>query len=212
MNEKTNRQESVREQFLLTEMQHVSDAFLRNEEFGEGRLNLLLAIAIGGAAAFTALLTEDDLSTYAIIAAFAGVVLILIFGWQTYRRILARNVETDRLLRSLRLLRSHFVAETDTETLRMLAHSPYTATKPLRSTRKMNPFQSGGLAELTMLLNSFIAAIAATFIVMTLAIRGESDHSVLFAAIAWLVVGYGAYALQVALARRYYRNEERSAQ
>lgn len=209
MNNAVNCHESTRQQFLLTEMQHVTASFLRNEDFGEGRLNLLLAIAVGGAAAFIALLEQNELSSEVLVAAIAGVVLLLLFGWQTFRRILARNVETDQLTRSLRLIRCHFVPQDDSETLRMLAYPPYGESKPPRSQRKMNPFQSdGGLAELTMLLNSFVAAIAVAFSVPALATREGLNGSELFASITGVFVGCFVFGLHVLFARHYYRRKE----
>jgi hypothetical protein len=104
--------------FLIEEYGLVTESLLRNEESGEKRAAFFvtLASAAGGVFAFAFNGKADESLFGKEYAPAAGAVLaavLLLLGWMTVRRLIERDVMTDRHILALRDLRALFLSEAE---------------------------------------------------------------------------------------------------
>ena len=145
--------------FLLAEYQHMCESFLRNEESGEKRAAFFVTLvgAAGGILGFVfgekAQMSRDKI----FVAAAVVAAVLLCFGFLTVRRLIQRNVETDRIIFALRTLRRLFLKETDAKEVPNAFYAPY--AKPELREVKWNSFGKGGWLHTVAFVNALLAFI-----------------------------------------------------
>jgi hypothetical protein len=149
-------------EFLLHEFDREWNFFLSNEEAGDKRVTFLWTLTAALLAGFGALATSDKMGAsenleFLLAFGFLGSALVFVFGWQTFRRVLKRNISTDRAKRNLDKIRTYFLLR-HSKIKSSLPYDPYKTPKPRRF--KTSPFSSGGYAETVALLNSVLAGLA----------------------------------------------------
>src|SRR6266481_7903704 len=94
-------------EFLLKEYEHIAESLLNNEQSGETRVNIFLALAGGITAAFglsdKPLFTGSPEPVAIIVLIFIGVI-----GSFTLLRLVDRNIVTDDFKRKLARIRFYF--------------------------------------------------------------------------------------------------------
>lgn len=156
----SERREARAHELVAAEYGYLTQQFIANEEMGEKRVSLFVALTAGlGAAAVIAaekLLNKSPSSFYLLLAIN---IAWLLFGYLTFLRILHRNITSDRYKEQLQTLRSWFVKQDDVESLKVLPYPPYAPAQPRRSLRFFaSRGGKGGYAELVALINAMIAA------------------------------------------------------
>lgn len=145
--EKENSQTFVKE-FLLAEYNSMRDAFWKNEQTGETRVNWFIGIVSAAAAGMVSLLTaENGLEREQLhIIIIAVLFSLLVFGIVTLFRIIQRNKKTDEYKRACDDIRQIFKNNFADGILK--DYNPFK-----NGTRKF-----GGLADLVSAINALIAA------------------------------------------------------
>ena len=168
--------------FMLEEYKYHLHEFERSEEIGERRVNIFLTLVTAIFGALGIFFKESDYCIKQYILIIIPVLLaMLIFGYLTLVRIVHRNLESHKALRTAGRIRRYF-ADKDWEIVRYLYYGPYD-DKPMREikareikVRNMKvrdmkrvkdyfSFGTGGLVQTVMLINSFIAAVLTALII-----------------------------------------------
>lgn len=149
--------ETPGERFLLAEYQAVQEAFQRNEEMGERRVNLLLTFVGAVLAALTAGFIGEDRKT-AAAASIAGLAALLLFGLSTLARIIRRNLKSTEYLRAAAAIRAYFAQASPEVT----SHLTF-GTTPAKLWRRrvwceLFSLRVGGAADNVELVNGLVAA------------------------------------------------------
>ncbi len=107
-------------EFLLAEYEHMCESFLRNEESGEKRAAFFVTLvgASGGILGFvfgekTLIVPRDKIYLVAGVVAAA----LLCFGFLTVKRLIKRDIETDKIKFALRTLRRLFLTKEEAKAL-----------------------------------------------------------------------------------------------
>ena len=151
--------------FLLAEYQHMCESFLRNEESGEKRAAFFVTL-VGGAGGILGFVFGEkaQMSLDKIFVATAVVAAVLLcFGFLTVRRLIQRNVETDRIIFALRTLRRLFLKKTEAKEVPNAFYAPY--KEPELREVKWNSIGKGGWLHTVAFVNALL-----TFIVVFSAI------------------------------------------
>lgn len=141
------------ENLLLAEYKYFTDAFWKNEEVGERRVNFFITLTTAIIAGIVALVTSEhteakDIQIREVVTvALSGTFL---FGLVTFLRMLQRNHVTDEFKDIIDYLR---------EQLRRRSSSLSEYDLPFRSSK--DRLFRGGLAESIAVMNSFILAVIA---------------------------------------------------
>ena len=145
--------------FLLAEYVHMSESFLRNEESGEKRAAFFVTLvgASGGILGFvfgekTQMRLDQIFLASAVVAA-----VLLCFGFLTVRRLIQRDVETDRIIFALRTLRRLFLTKTEANEVPNAFYSPYEEPK-LREV-KWSSFGKGGWMHTVSFVNALLTGV-----------------------------------------------------
>ena len=212
--EKTEQQRHSAE-FMFAEFQYLTTSFWRNEELGDRRVNLFLALTTAVIAASVAAATKgsDNTSTTISLLICGGLLAVLLFGIFTLKRIIRRNLDTDDYKRSADRVRKYFV-ERDANIGPYLPFDPYEGLKPRET--KILALGNGGLERTVALLNSFIAASLVGLITeIGFDIMSPKSSSSAFSlwrialiAVVMFVSGFIAWGLQISLVKNYYENSE----
>jgi len=163
--QQANDQQRHSVEFLLAEYQNNRDAFWRNEELGERRVNFFLTLT-------TAVMAALAIREKGILASggnvdpivFYGLGAVLLFGVVTLARIIRRNLVSHEYLRAVARIRRYFT-DRDQQILRHLYYKPYD-DRPQRKKdwNELFSLGTGGLVETVALVNSIIvAALCALF-------------------------------------------------
>jgi hypothetical protein len=163
--------------FMQAEYEHHLSEFRRNEELGESRVNLFLAIitAVLGGGAFLFIKAMSDAQEckflaneiYLIIA--CAFVVTLLFGYVTLLRLVHRNLASSEELRASHRIKKYFT-ERDPPICEYLYYEPYDNI-PKREGRwkKGAIFGIGGFVETVMLINAILVAILAVIVIQLVA-------------------------------------------
>ena len=159
--------------FMLAEYNHHLSEFRRNEELGESRVNLFLAIitAVLGGGAFLFIQAMSDAQEcklladeiYFIIA--CALVVTLLFGYVTLLRLVHRNLASSEELRASHRIKKYFTKR-DKSMCEYIYYKPYDDI-PKREVKwkKGAIFGNGGFVETVMLINAILVAILAVIVV-----------------------------------------------
>jgi len=151
--------------FLLAEYEHMCESFLRNEESGEKRAAFFVTL-VGGAGGILGFVFGEKAQMprdQIFVAAAVVAAVLLCFGFLTVRRLIQRNVETDKIIFALRTLRRLFLKQTEAKEVRNAFYAPY--KKPDLREVKWNSFGKGGWLHTVAFVNALL-----TFIVVFSAI------------------------------------------
>ena len=153
--------QNVGRDFLLAEHAKYHEAFIKNEELGERRMQFFLGLVTAGAGAVVLLATSQRslVADYpAIILWIAGALalLILAVGLLTYDRLLRRDQTTAEYQAVLDDIRRRFVqaAASATGLVSLEGYNPFPKPRP----KVLD--QIGRLAQLTMAINAWLAGVA----------------------------------------------------
>jgi MFS family permease len=145
--------------FLLVEYVHMSESFLRNEESGEKRAAFFVTLvgASGGILGFVfGEKTQLRLDQIFLVAAVVAAVL-LCFGFLTVRRLIKRDIETDKIKFALRALRRLFLTRKEVQEVPNAFFNPYKATE-LRSLEWRN-IGNGGWIHTVSFVNALLTGV-----------------------------------------------------
>lgn len=154
--------------FLLAEYAHMCESLLRNEELGEKRAAFFVTL-VGAAGAILGFVFGEDTPIVPrdhilLAAAIVGSVLLCL-GFLTVRRLIARDIETDRIKFALRTLRRLFLTKTEAAVLSNAFFGPYAKAEP-RSVEVFSIAKGGWLQTVAFVnaLLTFIVVFAAVFV------------------------------------------------
>lgn len=163
--------------FMQAEYEHHLSEFRRNEELGESRVNLFLAIitAVLGGGAFLFIEAMSDAKghkflaneIYLIIA--CAFVVALLFGYVTLLRLVHRNLASSEELRASHRIKKYFT-DRDPQIWNYLYYKPYdNIPKREGRSKKGAIFGRGGFVETVMLINAILVAILAVIVIQLIA-------------------------------------------
>jgi len=166
--------------FMLAEYDHHLFEFRRNEELGESRVNLYLAIitAVFGGGAFLFIKSMSDGNDHKILAngiyliIASAFVITLLFGYVTLLRLVHRNLASSEELRASHRIKRYFT-DRDPQIWKYLYYKPYDNI-PKRESRwkKGAIFGRGGFVETVMLINAILVATLAVIVIQLVANLG----------------------------------------
>lgn len=148
--------------FLLAEYEHMGESLLRNEESGEKRAAFFVTLvgAAGGILGFvfgetTPIVSRDRIPI--TTAAVAAVLLCL--GILTVRRLIERDIVTDKFVFALRALRRLFLTPAEAAVLSNAFFHPY--GPPRSRSVKVFSIEKGGWLRTVAFVNALLMAIVA---------------------------------------------------
>ena len=145
--------------FILAEYVHMCESLLRNEESGEKRAAFFVTL-VGGAGGILGFVFGEkaQMPLDQIFIAVAVVAAVLLcFGLLTVRRLIQRDVETDRIIFALRNLRRLFLTEAEANKVPNAFYAPYAEPK-LREV-KWSSFGKGGWLHTVSLVNALLTGV-----------------------------------------------------
>lgn len=148
-------------ELLLAEYDYLTKSFLWNESLGEKRISFFITLVTAGLTILLALTSQETLPIdpqSAPILFAAGVLVLLLFGLITFKRIIKRNIDTDKKKDQLDRLRQYFVTP-ESEEIKYLPFDPY-STEPKRDPLRILSLGTGGLLQTIALINCIIIAIS----------------------------------------------------
>lgn len=158
----TGEGRDVAKEFLLVEYSRYQEALAKNEELGERRVQFFLGLVTAAAGAIALLATAEKgaMSThpeYITWIACGLSLLLLATGLLTYDRLLKRDETTTEYQALLDEVRRRFTnaGRNEKQTLSLEGYDPF----PQQKRRLLK--RVGRLARLTMVINSWIAGLAA---------------------------------------------------
>jgi hypothetical protein len=147
-------------EFLLAEYEHMCESLLRNEELGEKRAAFFVTLvgASGGILGFLFRENSPFLSYDQIFLAAAVVAAILLcLGFMTVRRLIERDIVTDKIKFTLRTLRRLFLTKTEAEAVPNAFFAPY-AELESRS-MKLLSIEKGGWLRTVAFVNAILTGV-----------------------------------------------------
>ena len=167
---------------LLAEHHYLTDAFLKNEQTGETRVNWLIGIVTGSIGALVALITKGELPRLWLgLLLVGGLASLLGFGVVTLFRIITRNRKTDGYKQGLDKLRQLFADHFDSDNVLTSYHPFGPSPTRQKQTEKIaagdDPVRKfGGLTHMVAAINALLAgALAACIVLGVYGLRGDID-------------------------------------
>lgn len=146
--------------FLLAEYGHMCESLLRNEELGEKRAAFFVTLvgAAGGILGFvfrenSPLLSRDQIF---LAAAFVAAILLCL-GFLTVRRLIERDIVTDKIKFTLRTLRRLFLTKTEAEAVPNAFFAPYSTLVPRSA--KLLSIEKGGWLRTVAFVNAVLTGV-----------------------------------------------------
>lgn len=169
MENSTDSAASIRDQartklpdFLLAEYEHMVESLLRNEELGEKRAAFFVTL-VGGAGGVLGFILDENtpivsLDRIPILAAGLAAILLCL-GVLTVRRLIERDIVTDKYKFALRALRVLFLSREEAAGLANAFFDPYGPP----SGRPVNAYsiQKGGWLHTVAFVNSLLTGVIA---------------------------------------------------
>jgi hypothetical protein len=143
--------------FLLAEYNHMVDSFLRNEESGEKRATFFVTLvgAAGGILGFVFGERSSIVSGKWIpVTAAAVAAVLLCLGLLTVRRLVTRNIESDKYKFALRALRRLFLTQVEAASLPNAFFQPYQSAED--RPRGVFGIGKGGWLETVAFVNALL--------------------------------------------------------
>ena len=150
--------DNQRHEFLMKDFEQWNAELARSESAGDARLTQFIALATTVLGALGVLAKKNDVYSFANVDGLAPFALgaLWLIGVLTYLRTLRRNHATDGCKYALRTIRSHYTSSD----FRAELMSRFPDKGKETNSRS---FKNGGVKELMMLFNSFLAgALAAS--------------------------------------------------
>ncbi len=198
--------QNVGRDFLLAEHAKYHEAFIKNEELGERRIQFFLGLVTAGAGAVVLLATSQRslVADYpAVILWIAGTLalLILAVGLLTYDRLLKRDQTTAEYKEVLDDIRRRFVqaAASATGLVSLDGYDPF----PKARGRVLD--QIGRLAQLTLAINAWLAGVATVLWRSSMAGWPDTRAEATVAAILGIAAAVALALAQLAWWRGFYR-------
>lgn len=146
--------------FLLAEYEHMCESFLRNEESGEKRAAFFVTL-VGAAGAILGFVFRENAPIvsrdHILVAAALVAAVLLCLGFLTVKRLIHRNIETDRIIFALRTLRRLFLTMDEAEQVPNAFYTPY--VKPKLREVKWYSFGKGGWLQTVSFVNALLAGV-----------------------------------------------------
>lgn len=197
----------VAKQFLLAEYERFSEAFWKNEQIGETRVNWFLGIVTAALAGLAALLTKAEgnfVQQHLQAILLVGLTALLVFGVGTFARMIIRNERTDQYKHALDVIRQKFQDYFAGDEI-LLDYYPQGG--PWKKKRPKRKF--GGLVHNVAAMNALIIALGTGAALS----QTYKDHAALYQIpVLALIIGFGAqywvaYWLEERAKRRIYAND-----
>lgn len=198
---------------LIADHKYIGDLFQKNEQGGETRFNIFVTLMTGGIGGLVALMSKPnalhEVSTRVVVV--VGFASLLLIGYVIWRRMIKREIASDRFKDQLDTIRETFKQHCDGAGV--LDH--YDLFAKSKSVKTGNGRTFGGLTDMVAVLNGLLAAgLTATIVLavagpfIELANSKSSVAAILAGAAIAAVVGIAVARLQIRGADR----EEKKAQ
>jgi 8-oxo-dGTP pyrophosphatase MutT (NUDIX family) len=140
---------------MLADLAHVGESLLSNEESGEKRATFFLTFAgaVGAAVGFL-VGSGGPLAGQASIVVSVTLLILVLLGYATFVRVVARNAQSDQYKLGLARIRLYFLEGADDTRRRFFAMDPFEDVKRKRRTR--HGFGSGGWLETLALVEAIL--------------------------------------------------------
>jgi 8-oxo-dGTP pyrophosphatase MutT (NUDIX family) len=184
----TGRGDEAFQQFLLAELQHTTESFIKSEEDGEHRAKFFLTLVAGAGAVLAFVL--GDRTAYQPDQIAWPVVLVLVallaVGNFVLRRIAKRNKTTDEYKEHLRRMRGWFTPNRHDPRRAWVAFDPFREPEA-REFSYWGP-KTGGWVEMVLLVNAMLAGILVGALVPTSDWLQEGLVAAAGAIVTWVVL------------------------
>ncbi len=193
---------------LLKEYEYVGRLVIEDEQIGERRVEFFNTITttvltlLGALSGSGILLIGKAVDPKMFII---GTTVLSLFGIITLRRLIHRNITTDKNIKKRETTLKYFIKENEADKIKYLPFDPYSPKKPHHIDKGLRPLLSlrnGGLVENVMLINSLIFAGVALSVIALVPINLE--YSTIF---AYGLLGLGIFIGSWLLQGNYVRNE-----
>lgn len=135
---KVERKAATKE-LLLADHRYLTEAFLKNEQIGETRVNWFIGIVTGSVGGLIALVTKGELSPLLLrLIVLGGLFSLLSFGLVTLFRIITRNINTDGYKEDLDKLRQLYSDHFDSDNVLTKYHPFGPPPKPKKRKPRTN--------------------------------------------------------------------------
>jgi 8-oxo-dGTP pyrophosphatase MutT (NUDIX family) len=183
----SGRGDSAFNDFLIHELEHTTESFLKSEEDGERRVTIFLTLTAGAGAVLAFVLGDDPYDPAAISWPIVVVLLaLLVFGQFVLKRVVTRNLTTDQYKAKLNRIRKWFTPNEHDPRRAWVAFDPFTSLTE-RSVSFWGPGK-GGWLEILILINSILAGALASAIVPTRSWLVESAAFLGGGVVVWLAL------------------------
>lgn len=173
--------------FLLHELEHTTESFLKSEEDGERRVTIFLTL-VAGAGAVLAFVLGDSPYDPSSTSWPTAVVLIalLVFGQFVLMRVAKRNRTTDQYKERLNRTRRWFTPNSHDPRRAWVAFDPF--KPPKERTLSFGGPTNGGWLEVLILINSILGGALAVAVIPATSWLGESAAFLIGGMIFWLAL------------------------
>ena len=154
----SNESREVAKEFLLAEYERFAEAFWKNEQTGETRVNWFIGIVTAALAGLAALLTKANnnlVGPHLRPIVLVGLTVLLVFGLGTFFRMIIRNERTDQYKHALDTIRQKFQDYFAGDEV-LLNYYPQGGPWKTRAPRR----KFGGLAHNVAAMNAVVIALA----------------------------------------------------
>ena len=182
-----NESKEAAKEFLLAEYERFSEAFWKNEQTGETRVNWFLGIVTAALAGLAALLTKAEgnlVREHLQAIILIGLAALLLFGLGTLARMIIRNERTDQYKHALDTIRQKFQDYFAADEVLL---NYYPQGGPWKDSGPRRKF--GGLVHNVAAMNALVIALG-TGVALTKTYKGRAELY-LFPLLA-LAISFGA--------------------
>ena len=196
-------------ELLLAEYEYLTKTFLWSESLGEKRVSFFITLVTAGLTVLLALTSDGTLpidSQSAPILFGAGVLVLILFGLITLRRIIERNINTDKVKEQLDTLRQYFVKQ-DSKEIKYLPFDPYSIEKKRKPLRVFS-LGTGGLLQTIALINSIIIAVSIIWLLHWIALSPISLINNIMLGISGIIGFMITWTCQILYAKNQYKKKK----
>jgi hypothetical protein len=201
--------EQALDRLLLEEYRHMGEAYLKNEELGERRVHVFIAITVAVVFSLAALglIVLPVFSGKFVVLFTLGLGGVFLFGLVTLTQMVHRNTAADRYQAAMTLVRRRFVDRYDEDGLRSFAVDPY-RRPPRHGLERIFSVGRGGTVESVAFINSVILGAIVTLLSLWLLMGSEARDASALQVVPYAIVGFSslslAWAAQIRHAMRNY--------
>lgn len=195
---------------MRAEFEHLAASLISDEESGEKRVNVFLAVSGGVAAALGFLIGREAVfNVQEQVAVIVALSVLLVLGYGTLLRVLMRNAASDHYKRRLNRVRQYFLQGPDDVRRHVLPFAPFEPTS--RRPASAKALGRGGWFETMALVVALIAGGLGAVVVWAAAaplLSGVSDGRVV-ATLVTVAVGGMTWRFVIARGNALYIQEMR---